>query len=67
MDEFYQSFMLVFFPHPDQLDEFPQLLDALGRKDGFDGYCNLRVDVLYDHGKMAGKFGGWLRGGGIPS
>ena len=30
------------------------LLDALGRKDGFEGYVNLRVDVLYDHGKMAG-------------
>jgi GNAT superfamily N-acetyltransferase len=32
----------------------PTLLDALGKKDGFEGYTNLRVDVLYDHGKMVG-------------
>lgn len=30
------------------------LLDALGKKDGYEGYANLRIDVLYDKGKMAG-------------
>lgn len=33
---------------------YQYFLDALGKKDGFDGYCNLRVDVLYDRGKMCG-------------
>lgn len=52
--EFYDSFLMAFFPHPDQLDALPTLMDALSKKDGFEGYTNLRVDVLYDHGKMAG-------------
>lgn len=52
--EFYDSYLNIFFPHPDQLDSLPTLLDALGKKDGFEGYTNLRVDVLYDHGKMVG-------------
>ncbi len=28
----------VFFPHEDQLDSLPILVDALGKKDGFEGY-----------------------------
>ena len=46
--EFYDSYLNIFFPHPDQLDSLPTLLDALGEKDA------VRVDVLYDHGKMVG-------------
>jgi hypothetical protein len=30
LDEFYRTFLSVFFPHPDQLDSLPILLDALG-------------------------------------
>ncbi len=37
-DQFYHSFLSVFFPHQDQLDGLPVLLDALGKKDGFEGY-----------------------------
>jgi hypothetical protein len=54
LTEFYKKYLAVFFPHEDQLDGLPVLLDALGKKDGFEGYCNLRVDVLYERARMVG-------------